>query len=65
MKRKFSPSVIFGESIEKSKSKPHLPTKESLDRANQWVEKGLLEFSSGPGVTKLSKWRAVLDQYLE
>jgi penicillin-binding protein 2 len=59
MKRKFFPGVLFGENIEKNKSRGSLPSKDSLDRANKWVERGLFELSSGPGVTKISKWRVV------
>ena len=60
MKRKFFPGVLFGENIEKNKSRGSLPSRDRLDRADKWVGKGLFELSSNTSVTKVSRWRVAL-----
>lgn len=58
MKRKnFSPGPLFGESVEKNSKKGSLPKKDTLERANEWVNKGFLESDSKSYDTGLSRWR--------
>src|SRR3990167_3136758 len=55
MKKKFSLGPIFFESVEKDKGR--LPSYESLDRAERWVEKGFLGQFHGSDSIGISKWR--------
>ena len=56
-KKKFRPGPLFGESIEKNKSAAKLPKKDTLKRANEWVEKGFFESDSKSYQQSISKWR--------
>lgn len=56
-RKKFSPGPLFGENVEKNSKKGSLPKKDTLQRANEWVNKGILESDTTSYDPGLSMWR--------
>ena len=56
-RKKFLPGPLFGESVEKNSSVGSLPRKDTLERAEGWVEKGFLESDTKFYDTDISRWR--------
>lgn len=59
MKKKFSFGPLFGENVSKNKGKSALPSKETLDRAGKWVDKGLFDFALSTQPQKPPRGRTV------
>ena len=60
MKKKFSFGPLFGENVSKNKGKSSLSSKETLEGAGKWTEKGLFDFALSTQPLKPPRWRAVV-----
>src|SRR3989344_5758664 len=56
-RKKFLPGPLFGEGVEKNSGLGNLPRKDTLERAEDWVEKGFLESDTKFYDTGISRWR--------